>query len=126
MNAKNFCEDAMNNKYNINGFPESAKKYNFIIARLVDGQLWYYGADNDLQNTINVAANINGIVFENQWRQQMEDHKLDRLLDNKYILGLYEGYKAGCEQVVAVVHEEVMFELIVKYYTKKASRWKAV
>lgn len=55
----------MENKYNIKNLPESAMKYEYILGRLVGEDVYYYGADHNLQRAVEVASRINGIVFAN-------------------------------------------------------------
>lgn len=55
----------MENKYKIKNLPENSDKYEYIIARLVDDDLWYYGADHNIKVASDVASRINGIVFAN-------------------------------------------------------------
>lgn len=49
----------------IKNLPTTATNYRYIIAREVDGDLWYYGADNDRNRANEVALAVGGVVFEN-------------------------------------------------------------
>ena len=49
----------------INNMPESAKNYSFVVVRLVDDEFWYYGCYNDMNDAVNVADEIDGIVVFN-------------------------------------------------------------
>ena len=55
----------MENKFNIKNLSENAMKYKYIIGRLVDEDVYYYGADNLLERAVKVATRINGIIFAN-------------------------------------------------------------
>ncbi len=47
----------------INNLPAYAAKYAYIVARVVSGELWFYGAWNDRNAANAVAREIgNGIV----------------------------------------------------------------
>lgn len=46
--------------YRINNLPLTAYDYKFIIFRVVDGEAWYYGADNDPVRAARVAAQVRG------------------------------------------------------------------
>lgn len=46
----------------INNVPGYALKYNYIVARFVDGELWFWGAWNDRQTAHHVAEEIGGVV----------------------------------------------------------------
>ncbi len=46
--------------YRIHNIPLHAYDYKFIIFRIVDGDLWYWGADNDPNKAANIAALIGG------------------------------------------------------------------
>lgn len=46
----------------INNLPANYADYNFLIVRIVDGELWYYGADHNFDRASKVADEVNGIV----------------------------------------------------------------
>ena len=46
--------------YQIHNMPLHAYDYKFIIFRTVDGDAWYWGADNDLDRAARIAAEIGG------------------------------------------------------------------
>ena len=48
---------------NVMNMPESVKKY--VVARAVDGTLWYWGTWNDKAEAERVADEIDGLVVEN-------------------------------------------------------------
>lgn len=50
----------------INNLPATATQYAYIIAREVEGALWYYGADNNRDRANEVALAVGGIVIANQ------------------------------------------------------------
>ena len=52
----------------INNMPTYAKDYDYIVVRRVDGQYWFWGAWNDRNRANEVALEIGGITFENEWR----------------------------------------------------------
>ena len=47
--------------------PESAKKYNYIIATVFNNELHYYGATNDYEKAIDICANYseNRVIIQN-------------------------------------------------------------
>lgn len=47
----------------INNMPATADNYKYIIVREVDGEMWYYGADNDRNRANEVALAVGGIVL---------------------------------------------------------------
>lgn len=49
----------------INNEPEYAKDYEHIVARLVDGEYWFWGAYEDGFVADRAASEINGVVFHN-------------------------------------------------------------
>ena len=53
------------NGYKINNMPEYAKLYNYIVARIVDDELWFYGAYATEPVANFTASTINGIVIKN-------------------------------------------------------------
>ena len=46
--------------YRIHNIPLHAYDYKFIIFHIVDGDLWYWGADNSAEKAANIAALIGG------------------------------------------------------------------
>ena len=62
----------MNKEININikvnNLPETYKNYNYIICNLVEGNLWYYGADNDIKKLEKIKEEnkeyLNQIILE--------------------------------------------------------------
>ena len=52
--------------YNINNKPASADNYEFIVARKVDNEFWFFGAYSDGFKAGNVASALeDGVVFHN-------------------------------------------------------------
>lgn len=49
----------------IKNLSENALDYPYIVARLVEGDYWFYGAYNDKMRAHMVAAEIAGVVFYN-------------------------------------------------------------
>ena len=49
----------------INNVPDYASEYKYIVARRVDGELWFYGAWNDHERANEVALEIGGEVIKN-------------------------------------------------------------
>ena len=50
----------------INHLPIYAKGYNYIVARDVDGELWFWGAWDDRNKANEVALELGkGVVIEN-------------------------------------------------------------
>ncbi len=52
-------------KLEINNKPEYADHYEFMVARQIDGKLWFYGAYRNGFKAYQVAAEIDGIVVHN-------------------------------------------------------------
>ena len=50
----------------IQNVPEYAKNYKYIVARRVDGELYFWGAWNDRNKANEVAIEISGEVVTNQ------------------------------------------------------------
>ena len=50
----------------INNLPTYANKYKYIVARRVDGELWFWGAWNDRNKANEVAIEIGGEVVTNK------------------------------------------------------------
>ena len=46
----------------IQNVPEYAKNYKYIVARRVDGELYFWGAWNDRNKANEVAIEIGGVV----------------------------------------------------------------
>ena len=46
----------------INNYPEYAKEYGFVVVRLVDCEMWFYGSYSDLEKASDVARMIDGLV----------------------------------------------------------------
>lgn len=42
--------------------PAYATKYRYIVARICDGQAWFWGAYNDVDHASKAAAEIGGFV----------------------------------------------------------------
>ena len=47
----------------VNNLPEYAARYEFVVARLVDDELWFYGAYGDGFKAEQVASEVYGIVI---------------------------------------------------------------
>lgn len=47
----------------IKNCPDYVNKYEYVVAREVDGEFWFYGAYDDIEKAREVAAEINGIAF---------------------------------------------------------------
>lgn len=51
----------------IQNVTEYAKNYKYIVARRVDGELWFWGAWNDRNKANDVAEElVNGVVVVNE------------------------------------------------------------
>ena len=51
----------------INNYKSYADQYKYIVARRVDGELWFWGAWNDRDKANDVAEELgNGIVLVNE------------------------------------------------------------
>lgn len=51
-------------KADVKNVPENVSE-RYIVARLVVGELWFWGAWNDKEKADDVAREIDGIVVEN-------------------------------------------------------------
>jgi hypothetical protein len=49
----------------IKNMPEYANHYEFVVAREVEGDLWFYGAYRDGFKADQVAVEIHGVVIHN-------------------------------------------------------------
>lgn len=52
-------------KIKINNEPDYAKDYEFVVARKVDGELWFWGAYADGFKAEQAALEIDGVIFHN-------------------------------------------------------------
>jgi len=60
MNTKDFI-------ITLNNVPKDLSKYRYVIGRFVEGEFWYYGADNNYDRCVEIADEIgNGFVVENK------------------------------------------------------------
>ena len=46
----------------VNNLPEYAKNYNWLVCRVVDGELWFWGAFKDHDKAFEVAMDVGGVV----------------------------------------------------------------
>lgn len=46
----------------INNLPQYASEYEYIVAREVEDELWFWGAFSDSEKAEQVAIEVNGIV----------------------------------------------------------------
>jgi hypothetical protein len=49
----------------INNIPDYAGNFTYIVARLCENELWFWGAWNDEEVAYKVAAEIGGLVVQN-------------------------------------------------------------
>ena len=49
----------------VNNRPAYADEYEFIVARVVDGEFWFYGAWDEEDEAYRVAREIEGAVLRN-------------------------------------------------------------
>lgn len=49
----------------INNLPDYAINYNYIVASVLDGDLWFYGAWDNEDKAYDMARIINGAVIKN-------------------------------------------------------------
>lgn len=49
----------------IKNMPEYANHYEFVVARKVDGDFWFYGAYRDGWKADQIAHDVGGVVFHN-------------------------------------------------------------
>ena len=50
---------------NINNVPAYAAEYRYIVARLVEGEYWFYGAYEEGFKAERAALECNGEIFRN-------------------------------------------------------------
>ena len=50
----------------INNYKSYADQYKYIVARRIDGELWFWGAWNDRNKANEVAIEIGGEVVTNE------------------------------------------------------------
>lgn len=67
--ASGFAKDALMKKRRkkmptINNLPDYYSDYEYIVARDIEGELWYWGAYHDQDRANNIAEDINGVVVE--------------------------------------------------------------
>ena len=51
------------NGYTINNVPAYAMGHSYIVARLCDDSLWFYGAWDNMEKAVEVAEAIGGAVI---------------------------------------------------------------
>ena len=49
----------------VQNLPEYANEYQYIVASRIDGDLWFWGAWNNMKKAINAAEEIGGEVIIN-------------------------------------------------------------
>ena len=47
----------------INNLPTYATEYKYLVAREIDGELWFYGAYNEGSRAERAAVECNGEIF---------------------------------------------------------------
>lgn len=50
---------------NINNVTDTGKKCQYLVARSVDGKLWFWGGFNDFSRACQCAVSINGTIIKN-------------------------------------------------------------
>ena len=48
----------------VNNLPENINRFAWIVARAVDGELWYWSSYNDLESAKESAIQFDGIVLK--------------------------------------------------------------
>lgn len=56
----------MNCFVHVNNVPEYATKYTFIVTRLIDGCLWFWGAYDTPERAKEAAESIDGLIVINE------------------------------------------------------------
>lgn len=51
-------------KVNVNNMPTNCNKY--VIARPVDGELWYFSSFDDKEQAIKIARDLDAVVAERE------------------------------------------------------------
>ena len=57
----------------VKNLPEYANKYKYIVASQIDGDLWFWGAWNNMKKAINAAEKIGGKVVMNNLKKRLTD-----------------------------------------------------
>ena len=52
-------------EFMLNNCPDYANDYEFVVARLVDGDYWFWGAYSDGFKAEKVALEVDGIIIHN-------------------------------------------------------------
>lgn len=47
----------------INNVPDYADEYNYIVARICDRELWFYGAYDDKATADRAAEEVDGVII---------------------------------------------------------------
>lgn len=48
----------------VNNLPENINRFAWIVARAVDGELWYWSSYNDIESAKESAIQFDGIVLK--------------------------------------------------------------
>lgn len=48
---------------NVNNLPGYASGHEYVVARCVDGELWFWGAYDELDNARDAAEDVEGCVL---------------------------------------------------------------
>lgn len=48
----------------INNLPKYVTEYNYVVARVTNGELWFYGAFNSLEKAYDAVEEVNGCMFD--------------------------------------------------------------
>ena len=54
----------------INNLPNNYKDYTYVVARRVDGDLWFWGCFNDYNRAIDVALEVGGETWATESVEQ--------------------------------------------------------
>ena len=57
----------------VKNLPEYANEYKYIVARQIDGDLWFWGAWNNMKKAINAAEEIGGKVVIKKKKKRLTD-----------------------------------------------------
>lgn len=49
---------------NVKNLPQNISRY--VVARMVDGELWFWGSFEDIEKANHTAKEIGGVVLENE------------------------------------------------------------
>lgn len=81
----------------INNVPEKMQDKGYIVARIVDHELWYYGIYEDKARAVVAAKCVDGIILEREERVNKEIQVGDEVVrtngSKELVVGIREEYQ---------------------------------